>query len=82
MLFFTILELCFVTMPSNTEVPVRYYSRTLSSYERNYVQIGKEAPALFQESKRSTALSMAILLKFIMTSNIFWGSFLIQSLYP
>ncbi|XP_060545241.1 uncharacterized protein K02A2.6-like [Pantherophis guttatus] len=39
-------------LPNGTEAPVAYYSRTLSSAERNYGQLDKEALALVAAVKR------------------------------
>ena len=60
-------------MEDGSERPVAYASRTLSTAERNYGHLDKEALAVVFAVKSSTSYFMVAILRFTKITNHFWG---------
>ena len=60
-------------MEDGSERPVAYVSYTLSTAERNYGHLDKEALAVVFAVKSSTSYFMVVILRFTKITNQFWG---------
>ena len=60
-------------LEDGSERPEAYAWRTLSTAERNYGQLDKEAPAVVFAVKSSTNFCMVAILRFTQITNHFWG---------
>ena len=62
-------------LEDGSERPVAYAWRTLSTAERNYSHLDKEAPAVVFAVKSSTNFCMVAILRFTQITNHFWGCY-------
>ena len=61
-----------------SERPVAYAWRTLSTVERNYAHLDKEAPAVVFAAKSFTNFCMVAILRFTQITNNVWGCYTLK----
>ena len=65
-------------MEDGSERPVAYASRTVSTAERNYAHLDKEALAVVFAVKNFHQFCMVAILRFTQITNHFWGCYTLK----